>query len=102
MKKQLTIIGLLAISLSVKAQTKQYQQPDPKKSYTFTLSVQAVKVGDLQQIFQLGAGAIMDTEIPAKTTKTIVGNSADIINQLLGQLRKQLVADSLERVKVKK
>lgn len=103
MKKITLTICLISLSIAVKAQTKkEYAQADPNKSYTFTLTIPSVKIGDLQYLSQLGSGAIMDTDMPAKTTKIITKNSFDIINELLMQLRKQILADSLASVKSKK
>lgn len=103
MKKQILTFCLISLSIAVKAQTKkEYAQADPNKSYTFTLIIPSVKLGDLQYLSQLGSGAIMDTELPAKTAKTITKNSFDIINELFMQLRKQVVADSLVNIKLKK
>lgn len=98
MKKTLTIT-LLALAITAKAQTKKYAEADPKKAYTFTLIIPAVKLGDLQQLAIFGTSAIMDSNIPAKDVKAITNNSANIINELLGQLRKQIVADSLSNLK---
>lgn len=104
MKKTLLTTALLLAAFAGMAQTKpkQYAPADPNKLYTFTLTIKAVNVFDLQELANHGSIAIMDTNIPAKVVKTIANNSAEIINGLLTQLRSQIFADSLANAKGRK
>lgn len=100
MKKSLLIaliIVLSILSLPVLAQTKQYAKPDPIKAYTFTIP--AAKLDSIGLFVNQGSQSLMQSSIPANQVSKLQLSAMNLLNLLYGQLRKQVVADSIAKIK---
>lgn len=100
MKKHLLIalvIVLSILSLPALAQTKQYAKPDPIKAYTFTIP--ASKLDSIGLFVNQGSQSLMKTTIPAVKVSELQLSAMNLLNLLYGQLRRQVVADSLKNLK---
>lgn len=101
MKKTLITLSIIALSETLKAQTKpkEYATADPKKVYEFKLSMPAEAINKLANLLNYGANAIMDTDIQAKIAKDQTITATTVIQELYNQLRTQIVVDSIKSVK---
>jgi len=96
MKKLILTILLFVATLTFAiAQTKkQYASPDPIKQYTFT--IKAGVLDSLVFFVQTGSQSLFQTDMPAKRASTLAQRASILSNELLIQLRQQVVADSLK------
>lgn len=81
---------MIGASLAGFGQTK----PDPKKVYTFTVSIPASGLDSFTDIVQIGIDSLMKTDMPAKAANGYITNARQILNVFYKELQDQIIADN--------